>query len=232
MSIAKLTITKFIVVFMSLYFMQINSVEAKQGFTFCNKADQHIDIAIGYYSNGNWKSNGWYGIVENACKDINWNLKSGKYYVYGLGNKGSYWGANYKFCTSSEAFSISGDKNCSARGFNETGFSEITIKPGTKHFTYTLTGNKPSTATRYSKIDYLNVGDGVYVQGILSDELVYIVRIDKSDNTVKVRRRSDGTTTWVKANKIITREQSTVNDVGRTVVVAAALYCLFSPKEC
>lgn len=79
---------------------------------------------------------------------------------------------------------------------------------------------------------HLDVGDGVYVQGFFSDELVTIVRIEPSNGTVKVRRRTDGTTKWVYANNILTREQSTANDIGRTVIGAAIVYCIFAPEAC
>ena len=87
-------------------------------------------------------------------------------------------------------------------------------------------------AGRPRKIDLLDIGDGVYVQGFVSDELAYIVRIDKYDNTVKVRRASDGTTRWVRVNDIITREESRANDFARTIAGGAILICLFSPESC
>lgn len=210
--------------------LPVNAAEAKEGFTICNQADQHIDVAFGYYSGGQWKSKGWYGVARGTCKDINWRLSSGNYYVYGNGNGGSTWGDNYMFCTNRKAFTISGDKNCHSRGYTKSGFSKIEIKPGIKHFTYTLTGGSKPAKRYNSVISGLDIGDSVYVQGWFSDELVQVIRIDRSDNTVKVRRRYDGTTTWVNASKIITREQSTANDVGRTVVAVAAIACLFSPE--
>jgi len=75
-------------------------------------------------------------------------------------------------------------------------------------------------------LDLLDVGDGVYVQGFFSDELAMIVRINRANGTVKVRRSKDGTTKWVHHSKVISREQSTANDVVRTIGGGAIIYCL------
>ena len=83
-----------------------------------------------------------------------------------------------------------------------------------------------------ANINHLDIGDGVYVQGLFSDEMVYVVRIDKSDNTVKVRRASDGTTHWVYANHIIYRNQAIANDIGRAAITVGIVYCLMVPEDC
>ena len=230
-SIQKLV--KYSAVLFGLYFLQVQSAAAKEGFTICNQTAENVDIAFGYHHSGNWKSKGWYNVAKYSCKDINWTLTNSHYYIHGRGVNGSRWGANYMFCTHPKnAFSVTGDKNCSNIGHTKTGFNQIKIESGVEHFTYTLTNNsKPSTAS-YRKIDGLDIGDGVYVQGFFSDELVYVVRKDRASNTVKVRRGYDGTTTWVSVNKIITRQQSTMNDVGRTAVAFVAIACLFSPQNC
>lgn len=78
----------------------------------------------------------------------------------------------------------------------------------------------------------LDVGDGVYVQGFFSDELAIIVRIDHQNQKVKVRRSRDGTTKWVAARDVLTREQSTINDIGRGAVTIGIIACFFSPESC
>lgn len=81
-------------------------------------------------------------------------------------------------------------------------------------------------------IDALDIGDGVYVQGFFSDELVQIVRIDRASGQVKVRRATDNTTKWVNYSRLISREQNTTNNIGRTVTTGVVIYCLFSPDSC
>ena len=83
-----------------------------------------------------------------------------------------------------------------------------------------------------ANINYLDVGDGVYVQGVFSDELVYIKRIDSGSNMVKVVRPTDGTTSWVNASNIISREQSDRNDVGRAAISTVIFICLLAPEQC
>ena len=72
----------------------------------------------------------------------------------------------------------------------------------------------------------------MYVQGVFSDELATIVRIDKEMNMVKVRRNSDGTTKWVNVNDVISREQSQANDVMRGATGVALFICIINPDAC
>lgn len=79
---------------------------------------------------------------------------------------------------------------------------------------------------------HLDVGDGVYVQGVFADELAIITRIDRATGRVKVRRARDYTTVWVSADRVITREQSVANDLGRGVVAIGVMVCIFNPDAC
>lgn len=78
----------------------------------------------------------------------------------------------------------------------------------------------------------LDLGDGVYLQGFLSDELVYVRRIDIRNNRVKIWRRNDGTTKWIGPSKLISREASTINDVGRTAIGIGIAVCILNPGAC
>ncbi len=90
-----------------------------------------------------------------------------------------------------------------------------------------------TTTTLYAaNISDLDIGDGMYLQGVFSDELVYVVRIDYGRNRVKVRRSEDGTTKWVNASNLISRESSTGNDILRGAVVVSALACALNPERC
>lgn len=81
-------------------------------------------------------------------------------------------------------------------------------------------------------INGLTIGDGVYVQGAFSDQPSVIQQIDTANGQVKVRRYSDGVSEWVPANRLISRDQSTANDVARTGVVIGAFVCMISPDTC
>lgn len=90
----------------------------------------------------------------------------------------------------------------------------------------------PAPAPRTSSLYGLDIGDGVYIQGVFSDELAFVTRIDHASGKVKVRRALDGTTKWVYASSLITREQRNMNNLGRTAVGAAIVVCMFSPDSC
>ncbi len=77
-----------------------------------------------------------------------------------------------------------------------------------------------------------SVGDGVFVQGFLSDSPSIIQEIDEANGRVKVMRYEDGITEWVSSNRIISRGQSTVNNVGRTVGTIGVIVCMVSPETC
>lgn len=204
----------------------------KQGLTLCNKSKENISVAAGFYVEGSWQTVGWRWIKKGYC--WSWNspklyseLFRNPIYIRAEGNSGSVWGGEYSLCIKDpQDFHIQGYKNCSARGYEKAKFDKVSINPGTKHYTYSFTGGKPS------KIDSLDIGENVYVQGWLSDELVTIVRIDKSSNKVKVLRSKDGTAKWVSVDEVITREESQLNDTGRIAIGAAIIYCLFNPQQC
>jgi len=81
-------------------------------------------------------------------------------------------------------------------------------------------------------LDGYAVGDGVYLQGWLSDETGMIQAIDETNRTVKVLRYSDGTSSWVSIENIISRDQATANDLARTAGVGLVLLCIFNPEAC
>ncbi|SEH94998.1 hypothetical protein [Paracoccus alkenifer] len=78
----------------------------------------------------------------------------------------------------------------------------------------------------------LSVGDGVHVQGVLSDSPSIIQEIDQAGGRVKVRRMSDGVSEWVSADRLISRDESTLNDVARAGTVIGVFACLINPELC
>ena len=200
----------------------------KQGLTLCNKSKENqISVAIGFYADKSWRTEGWFNIKKGECRNnpINYPfLFKNHVYLRAESSNRWVWHGEYSLCIKDpEVFSIRGYENCSARGYEKAKFFKVSIKPGSKHYTYSFTGGK---------IDSLDIGESVYVRGWLSDELVTIVRIDKSDNTVKVLRSKDGTAKWISVDQIITREQSQFNDAARITIGAGLLYCLFNPQQC
>ena len=184
---------------------------------------------------GSWQTKGWYTIKRGHCLDkpeFYPEAFRNPIYIRAEGDNGSVWNGwnedgEYLLCIKNpQKFHIQGYKNCSARGYKQARFRKVSFNPSKKHHTYSFSGGEPS------KIDSLDIGESVYVQGWLSDELVRIVRIDKSSNKVKVLRSKDGTAKWISVNEIITREESQLNDAGRIAIGAGILYCLFNPQQC
>lgn len=76
------------------------------------------------------------------------------------------------------------------------------------------------------------IGDGVYVQGTFSDQAGRIQDIDTGRGRVKVLRYSDGISEWVDASRIITRQESTTNDIARGVGMLGIMVCITNPDAC
>ena len=207
-----------------------SSFDAPKGLRICNKSLEDISVAIGFKpgTSGSWQTKGWYNLDVGQCKKPFSTVLPGEdFYMYATGSRGSHWGKGYKLCVrNGDAFTITGTKNCEGRGYRTGSFSHTSVGDSERYLSYSFTGGKQS------KIALLDIGDGVYVQGLFSDELVYIKRIDRSNNQVKVQRASDGTTKWVSADSIITREQSQVNNLGRGALLVGAIVCGMSPDSC
>lgn len=90
----------------------------------------------------------------------------------------------------------------------------------------------PPPAATPPTVKGFSVGDGVYVQGFLSDKPSIIQEIDQANRRVKVRRYDDGVSEWVGFDSIISRNESTVNDVARTGAFIGVMVCAFSPETC
>lgn len=76
-------------------------------------------------------------------------------------------------------------------------------------------------------INQLNYGDGYYIPGVFSDQLVYVVQTNPRTNQVKVRRADDGSVVWVDADSLIDRATKDSNDVVRSAATIAVIACLF-----
>ena len=193
----------------------------------CNQSVEPNSVAIAAMEGGAWVTRGWFPLEKQECKTLARDINGKIYYVYAEGIRGSVWRGTYRLCVRpKEAFTITGLGECEPRGLKTVQFDKIEVETDKSLFTYNLTGGK------LSKIDSLDVGERVYVQGFLSDELTTIVRIEKSNNTVKVERGADGTSKWVSVDEVLTREEAQANDVGRAAVGATLIFCLFSPETC
>ena len=121
---------------------------AYAGLTFNNKTNSNVWVAVAYPSGSIWKSKGWWKISPNGSATvIGGNLSKKCYYYYAYDADGREWAGNYTFCTKSAAFTISGDKNCRGRGYDQKGFKELNVG-NSSDYTLKLTGGSspPSAA--------------------------------------------------------------------------------------
>ncbi len=203
--------------------------QAPRGVEVCNSSLERVHVAIGYYDSQRsaFVSVGWYQLERSECKFLLDNASPGQdIYYRATGVNGSAWGNGYSLCVESSAFNIAGADNCVSRGFRVASFSRRTVGASENYLKVNFTGGQLSV------VEQLDVGDGVYVQGYINDELAYVTRIDIANNRVRVRRASDGTASWIEANRIITREQHQSNDALRVLGVVGAIVCGASPESC
>jgi uncharacterized membrane protein len=94
----------------------------------CNKTASRVGVAIGYKSDNDWTSEGWWTVDSEACATILAGpLKSRYYYMYAVDyDEGGEWGGRSAyFCTREKEFTIEGADNCVAKGYQRTGFYEV-----------------------------------------------------------------------------------------------------------
>lgn len=200
---------------------------ADAGLRICNRSSERGVLALGYLDGGTWVSDGWRQLERDDCLTVATGIAGNRYYYYAMGERGGAWGGDYVLCVDPQsAFRVEGVAECEARGYVSKGFGMLEFAAGASEYSLSLTGGKPDP------LDELEVDDGVYVQGWLSDEMSIVMRVDKANRRVKVRRSEDLTTTWVDADRIITREQANMNDIGRGALVLTAGFCLFYPDKC
>tara|TARA_R100000322_G_scaffold94439_5_gene59037 strand:+ start:81703 stop:82779 length:1077 start_codon:yes stop_codon:yes gene_type:complete len=112
---------------------------AQAGLEFCNQTGANASVAIGYKGSGGWVSEGWWNVDAGACKTvISRDLDLSHYYWRAESTDLSWSHANYMFCTTDEAFTIVGDEDCAARGYDREGFNELEMT-GYTSFTMNLT---------------------------------------------------------------------------------------------
>lgn len=114
---------------------------ASAGLEFCNETQNEVIVAIGYSDDGAWTSEGWWRIAPGGCKTAVGGDLAKRYYYYRAKSDSHSWGGqNFFFCTASEAFTIVGDKECEARGYERVEFNELDTGQS-KAFTMSLTAS-------------------------------------------------------------------------------------------
>ncbi|MDQ0316809.1 DUF1036 domain-containing protein [Amorphus orientalis] len=103
------------------------SAPASADLRLCNKTDAQVGVAVGYKSDENWVSEGWWNLPAQSCEVLlEGRLSARYYYLYALDYaQGGEWSGQAFMCTREKEFTITGIEDCLARGYERTGFVEI-----------------------------------------------------------------------------------------------------------
>ena len=94
--------------------------------TICNELSARQSVAIGYEDpDGNWASEGWWRIEPGACKTVMARALGRDDLYFRTTAAGGGFDGPFAFCTRSDPFTIIGDENCAARGYERTRFRKV-----------------------------------------------------------------------------------------------------------
>ena len=157
--------------FLAAVVLAASTLHAEAGLTVCNESDQRASVAVGYKaSDDRWTSEGWWNVDPGDCVTPALDGTPRRYYYYRAEvDGGEFDGQNYFFCTSPEAYTIIGDSECEARGYDREDFWEIDTGSDEGMFTFTLVSDlAPDSSAPASngatgtsdRIDFDRQGDG------------------------------------------------------------------------
>jgi uncharacterized membrane protein len=101
--------------------------KAAADFRLCNNTSSRVGIALGYKDAEGWTTEGWWNISSRSCETLlKGALIARYYYIYALDyDRGGEWSGQAFMCSRDKEFTIKGNNNCLARGFDRTGFFEV-----------------------------------------------------------------------------------------------------------
>jgi uncharacterized membrane protein len=96
-------------------------------FRICNNTGNRVGVALGYKSNENWTTEGWWNLSARSCETLlRGALVARYYYIYAVDyDRGGEWAGQAYMCTREKEFTIRGTDDCLARGYDRTGFFEV-----------------------------------------------------------------------------------------------------------
>jgi uncharacterized membrane protein len=102
------------------------------GYSFCNETGNVVWAAIGYNSEGDIVSTGWFRVEAHRCaKVIKGRLSADSYYTFAESEQGVgrryVWGGERLLCTMDNRFTIREHKECEKHGYVTTGFARINV---------------------------------------------------------------------------------------------------------
>jgi uncharacterized membrane protein len=100
---------------------------AHADFRVCNGTQGRVGVAIGYKDNDIWSTEGWWNVAANSCETLmRGPLVARFYYLYAIDyDQGGEWSGKAFMCTRDKEFTIKGNQDCLARGYDRIGFFEV-----------------------------------------------------------------------------------------------------------
>jgi len=105
----------------------ISAPSASASLDVCNQSTSRVGVALGYYTQDTWVSEGWWHIEGGECAPvINSDLSARYYYLFAIDfDAGGGWSGLSTLCVAPGEFTISGRGNCESRGHHTAGFMEV-----------------------------------------------------------------------------------------------------------
>jgi uncharacterized membrane protein len=100
---------------------------AHADFRLCNNTGSRVGIALGYKDSEGWITEGWWNISARSCETLlRGSLVARYYYIYAVDyDRGGEWSGHAYMCSREKEFTIRGNEDCLARGYDRTGFFEV-----------------------------------------------------------------------------------------------------------
>jgi uncharacterized membrane protein len=105
----------------------IFAAPAYADFRLCNNTGSRVGIALGYKDSEGWITEGWWNISSRSCETLlRGSLVARYYYIYAVDyDRGGEWSGHAYMCSRDKEFTIRGNEDCLARGYDRTGFFEV-----------------------------------------------------------------------------------------------------------
>lgn len=100
---------------------------ARADFRLCNNTGSRVGVALGYKDAEGWITEGWWNVPARTCETLlRGALVARYYYIYAVDyDRGGEWSGHAFMCSREKEFTIRGNDNCLARGYDRTGFFEV-----------------------------------------------------------------------------------------------------------
>jgi uncharacterized membrane protein len=100
---------------------------ARADFRLCNNTGSRVGIALGYKDGEGWITEGWWNVSARSCETLlRGSLVARYYYIYAVDyDRGGEWSGHAYMCSRDKEFTIRGNEDCLARGYDRTGFFEV-----------------------------------------------------------------------------------------------------------